>query len=537
MKHYCFILAFLFSVTVSSGQTLEDDRLALLSLYNSTNGAGWINKTGWNPGGPTGDSPCGWFGVTCKDNRVTELNLENNSLTGSLPADIGNLSALVSLNLKGNDPLWLQGAYLTISGTIPAQIGNLSNLEYLDLGGNKFSGSIPSSIGNLIKLTYLNINYVPVDVGFDPIGTLEGSFPSSLGNLVNLKYLDLSLQNLNGSIPDVFYNLTSLEYLNLAGNLLSGSIPPSFSQLSNITLLDLSYVTDFERGYDSKGLLGGTIPDLSAIPISASVYIRDNSFTFDGIEANISRLDSYYGQKNIPITETSGVLSVNAGGTVTNNTYKWYKDNQLVATNIGNESYTVTGAGTYKVIVTNSVAANLTLTSKNYEIPLPVTMVAFEGKNKSTITFLTWQTTSETTNKGFEIQRSKDAIIFENIGFIDGSGDSKVTNDYSFLDKNPLPLTYYRLKQIDYDGKFEYSRIIFVKKDNDRLSVYPNPVKEQLFVSGLEKEESIIMHNMEGRVVLEQKLRPLQPINTSNFSNGLYIIKVGEETRKIVIQN
>lgn len=355
--------------------------------------------------------------------------------------------------------------------------------------------------------------------------------------MVNLKYLDLSRQNLQGSIPDIFDNLPGLEYLDLKGNLLSGSIPASFVKLSNLTFLDLSYVSNYIRGYGSKGLLEGTIPDLSAIPVSASILIYDNSFTFDGIETNAGCLDSYFGQKNIPIKEESGILSVVAGGTVANNTYKWYMNNKLVATNVGSENYTITGAGTYKVIVTNGIATNLALTSESYETPLPVTLVFFEGKNKAGGTVLTWQTTSETTNTGFEIEKSKDAINFENIGFIDGNGDSNATNDYSFLDKNPFPLSYYRLKQIDYDGKFEYSRIIYVKKDEAKLSFYPNPVKEQLFVSGLEKEENVTMHNLEGRLMLDQKLLPSQPINTSNFSNGLYIIKVGEETRKVVIQN
>lgn len=169
----------MFSFEVTFAQTLEEDRLALISIYNSTNGALWTNKTGWNPSGSVGDSPCSCYGVTCMNNRVTELNLQNNGLRGTLPADIGNLSALVLLNLKGNDPASWQGSYINIGGTIPIQIGNLTNLEYLDLGGNKFSGSIPSSIGNLLKLNYLNINYFPFDVGFDPIGILDGNIPAS----------------------------------------------------------------------------------------------------------------------------------------------------------------------------------------------------------------------------------------------------------------------------------------------------------------------------------------------------------------------
>lgn len=236
-----------------------------------------------------------------------------------------------------------------------------------------------------------------------------------------------------------------------------------------------------------------------------------------------------------------GYLSVDAGGNDIYNTYKWYLNGGLLQTNVGYSVFRTDNLGTYRVEVTNSIATQLTLISEDYNVTyipaMPVTLSSFSAKKQSTGNILTWQTTSETTNKGFEIERSKDAVNFENIGFIDGNGDSKATNDYSFLDKNPFTLTYYRLKQIDYDGKFEYSRIIYLKKDNAALSVYPNPVKGQLFVSGLESEENVTMHTLEGRLILDQKLQPSQPINTSKFSSGLYIIKVGEETRKVVIQN
>lgn len=119
---------------------------------------------------------------------------------------------------------------------------------------------------------------------------------------------------------------------------------------------------------------------------------------------------------------------------------------------------------------------------------------------------------------------------------MDGGGDFKDLKAYNFIDENPFPLTYYRLKQIDYDGKFEYSRIIAVKKNRSKLSVYPNPARNQLFVKDIDKEEDIIIRNMSGEIILKQKVSANHPISTSKFSNGLYTISIGEETRKFVVQ-
>ncbi|SEI52232.1 Por secretion system C-terminal sorting domain-containing protein [Dyadobacter koreensis] len=140
-------------------------------------------------------------------------------------------------------------------------------------------------------------------------------------------------------------------------------------------------------------------------------------------------------------------------------------------------------------------------------------------------------------NKGFRIERSVDAKTFENIGFVDGLGDNLGDKTYTFLDAKPYFKSYYRLKQLDWDGKSEYSRIITVKQDKNNLSVYPNPANTEFFVSGLDREEAVEIRNSEGRIVLKQKVNPGQPVRTDKLSNGLYLIKVGEETRKVVIQN
>ena len=95
-------------------------RAALAALYNATNGSSWLDDTNWVSSRPLGE----WYGVsTDADGRVTELDLRDNQLSGSIPSELGNLA-----NLEG---LWLDGNQL--SGSIPSELGNLDNLERLGL--------------------------------------------------------------------------------------------------------------------------------------------------------------------------------------------------------------------------------------------------------------------------------------------------------------------------------------------------------------------------------------------------------------------
>lgn len=541
MKHYYyFILPFLFSVSTSFAQTLEDDRQALVALYNATDGSNWTNKTGWNPSGVSADNPCGWFGVTCEGGRVTELNIRHNGAFGHLPAEIGKLSALKVLNLNANDPGALQGV-VGIGGAIPAELGNLSNLEYLDLGGNLFTGSIPSSLGNLQKLTFLDLSYLGFDAGSDPVGELGGVIPPALGSLTNLKHLNLSNQNLSGSIPPGLGNLTALEYLNLAGNILIGSIPATFNNLVNLKLLDLHYVRSSVRGYDSYGALGGYIPDLSGIPVAAYVDISGNSFTFFGMDNNISRLDRYSNQAKIILYEGNGrIFTMNGGSHDSFTTYYLYKDDVIVdIIEVAGAMFLWRGPGTYRIEVTVREVPDLRLYTQDEYIGsvYPVTLTSFAAKKMLSSNELTWKTTSETNNKGFQIERSVDAKTFENIGFIEGIGDNDGDKTYSFLDIKPFAKTYYRLKQIDRNGKSEYSRIIDVKQDYSKFNIYPNPAKTEFFISGLDREQDVVIRNFQGRIMLEQRVSPNQPIRADKLSNGLYLLKVGEETKKVAIQN
>ncbi|NIJ52946.1 T9SS type A sorting domain-containing protein [Dyadobacter arcticus] len=113
---------------------------------------------------------------------------------------------------------------------------------------------------------------------------------------------------------------------------------------------------------------------------------------------------------------------------------------------------------------------------------LPATLISFKGTRlDATKVKLYWETSSETNNRGFDVERSETGTgDFAMVGTIDGSGDTYHTKKYEMTDLNNSPeMSYYRLKQVDYDGKFTYSRIIAIAGLKEELTVtaIPNPAR------------------------------------------------------------
>ena len=137
--------------------TAATDRAALVTLYNTTDGPNWTNRTNW-----LSDEPLEhWYGVTTDDDgRVTQLLLRENNLNGPIPAAVGSLTGLVRLDFQGNQ----------LSGSIPGSLGNLSNLEQLRLYDNQLSGSVPTWLGNLSNLRLIRLGG----------NSLTGCIPDSL---------------------------------------------------------------------------------------------------------------------------------------------------------------------------------------------------------------------------------------------------------------------------------------------------------------------------------------------------------------------
>ncbi len=173
---------------------------------------------------------------------------------------------------------------------------------------------------------------------------------------------------------------------------------------------------------------------------------------------------------------------------------------------------------------------------------MPVTLLSFTGQKQDNRNLLQWRTATEQNNRGFELQRSTSGTAFRSIAFVPtkaNGGNSTGQLIYQFADKKPLASgSYYRLKQVDFDGKSTLSNVVFIKGDNvTELSIsglYPNPTQSQLNVvlqSPTTQKVELVISDIAGKVVQQQTLQ-LQKgennnvVNVAGLAKGIYVVKV-----------
>ncbi|MDQ0360953.1 toxin Cry1Ac domain D-VI-related protein [Breznakia pachnodae] len=203
--------------------------------------------------------------------KLTNLYLANNSLTGAIPSNIKNMAFLSRLSLENNQ----------LSGTIPSMSG-MSNLLVIYLHNNQLEGEIPSDITSITSLQYLNLAN----------NNLEGSIPSDINKLTNMINLVLNDNNLTGSIPElngmsalftfrvsnnnltgtlpVNYNgLSTLAYFEVSNNQLSGTFPTGLGQCANLLTLRL----------DGNKLSGSIPSEIGGLKKLQNLFLYGNLFT------------------------------------------------------------------------------------------------------------------------------------------------------------------------------------------------------------------------------------------------------------------
>ena len=259
------------------------ERDVLIKFYCDTGGPNWTDSTNWGSMEPLSR----WHGVKLDGGgKVRSLILENNRLSGAIPSELGDLTAMQELNLYSN----------RLSGAIPSSLGKLTGLGQLRLNENQLSGTIPSSLGGLTDLRQLRLSEndlsgnIPADLGdLTFLGSLylyenrlDGTIPSELGELTLLQDLRLQSNRLSGAIPSELGELTGLGRLYLSENQLSGAIPSSLGKLTLLWQLSLH-----------SNRLSGNIPaELGKLTLLQDLYLNENqlSGTIPSELGNLTRL-------------------------------------------------------------------------------------------------------------------------------------------------------------------------------------------------------------------------------------------------------
>ncbi len=522
-----FIVALsIFKINLCIAQININDSLALVDLYNSTDGAHWTNNAGWL-NGPVNS----WEGISVRAQRVTLIYLSDNNLTGNLPASFGDMTELSFIALTNNN----------LSGPLPASFANLTKLTALYLFNNQLTGEI-TLLENCLHPGDFELSY----------NQFTGPLPN-FQHIDSMTFINLDHNQLSGSIPESYGNFTG-DQLTLDHNKLSGNIPVSLGNLSSTTLIFLS-----------DNLLSGTVPiSLINLPFYAYLSLENNHFNFDGLEEIVASdptfIITYTPQQNIHITNSLqgafGKLSVQAGGNVNTNSYQWYRNNSLYKTIIGDSVFLPDSSGVYFVKVKNAIVTDLQLTSDSIIVNELCAIAPTNTVTKKVTpsdALLTWDATPGAIK--YQVKYSlANKLKFTTINtkkpFLQISG-LLANTDYVWKVRAKCQVKYSPFSSLitfttppsfAINGASSYN----IQEANG-FSVYPNPAIDHIqvaFNSSKQSNYNISIYDIQGKILVSKTGIANAGINNflidiHSMHSGVYILKLQydfgkEEIRKLV---
>jgi hypothetical protein len=447
-------------------------------------------------------------------NQTVSVTIANSGSTNAISA--GAVS--VKLNITGPNATSLtqnSGVAIPLGGT---QVLTFSNINLSSVGTNVFEVITNlTGDGDNTNDTLFNANATYKTVT---------SFPATESAESNPLYLFSHVKTLAGAslwtLAPGFNNPN-----------LSDSIPP----IDGNTI----YVFDnYSSASSSSGYTARLFSDCISLPsgMPASNYqlsywlTHDTSYsTFkDSIYVSVST------DKGATWTRLAGYSRYDAAFT----TADWKKDSISLSAYAG-QTIMIGFEGVSKW--GNMQGLDLITVNANY--PLPITLSLFNGVREGTKNILSWSTSTEVNNKGFELQRSVNGKEFSGIAFVNSkaiNGASSSVINYSFTDEKPLTSTnYYRLRQLDKDGKATISNVVVLKSAQIKAEisrVFPNPVQDKLNIVlntvGTEKV-TINITDLVGKVLATKSIETVQgdnniSFNTSSLAQGTYFIKVNSSS-------
>jgi hypothetical protein len=432
-------------------------------------------------------------------NRHTSLVTNDCELAGNLTITAGtfqsnNQDVALAGNWTNNGTFTSDTGTITYNGTIVQTIGGSSSTTFNNVIIDNSAGATLSAnqtINGTLTFTNGNFNTGSNNIAFGTTGSVNGESSGKylVGNLTTSRNVGTSSNNFGG----------------IGVNFDAGGDDVGTVSVTRVSGSAGTVSANGNEGIDRRWVITSTSPPSSGRTISFSWVSNDDN--------------------GVVLTEAWAFKSSDNGLT-------WNPDGLVQDVS---SSRTIT-------IVTNSFSI---WTVADESGPLPVELSSFTATVKGNDVNLNWETKTEVQNYGFEIERcqmanGKSQTEWSNIGFVKGNGNSNSPKEYSFVDnKLTFGIYYYRLKQIDTDGGFEYSIVVevdFSVADNFSLEQnYPNPFNPSTNITYALQEDAkvqIKVYDMLGSEVAElvNETKPAgfyeTTFDASDLSSGVYIYRI-----------
>ncbi|MBK7971168.1 MAG: T9SS type A sorting domain-containing protein [Bacteroidetes bacterium] len=486
------------SITINAGAQLSIKGASTFGAGSTITNNGLIDQTG----NFTNNSGSNLFGVSA---GTVDLNGGIQQINGTSTTTFNNLE----LNGTGNKSI----AILTETGGNGSGILDLNN-RILELNSNTLVIKNPLPTGISRTTGFIHSETDPV-AGYGTVSWLTG-------NIVAASNYQIPFGNaVTGDFLPVIFNFTT-NGIGVAGKIDVSTYPTNTLAIPNNRPLPtgLPVLTNF-TGVENAA---NTIDRFWVMEASGFSTLPTSNIQLTYRESEWSSgTNTIIEPTLVPQRHDLSVWSPPLAGSINTTT-----NTMLInAVNVYNSIWTLAGNAS----------------------PLPVELINFDANpvdNKEVL--CSWVTASEINNDFFTLERSRNGINFEHVGTVDGAGNSNVTLSYSFTDKNPYPgISYYRLRQTDFDGETSNSPIVAVRIETIEpvFTIFPNPTTGDVYVISENTSSSAVrlyIYDSAGRHVYEKLIQSNEVVqmNLHAFARGIYTVKIAspEKTQmaKLVLQ-
>lgn len=392
-----------------------------------------------------------------------------------------------------------QGATLTLpTGVVLTVTGDVSGAGVVN-GIVRIGGSTPINITGNISIAQLEMNNITG-------ATLQANITVTSQLIFNAGRIQTTNNTITLAQGATAVSNAATSYLQTANqvNATGGLVqqvggtavlfPVGNSNYSPVTLTNSGTATNFTVRSFEQVLADGTAG--AAINTNQKVNKTWSIVPTNTNGLNVSATFSWSGaDEDAGFNRNSAAVARNSGGGFNN----WIRvSNNTMATGSNPYSITANGLSNFVVFGVFSDAA-----------VLPVNWLNFTGVSRGRVNLLQWRTGNEVNNRGFHVQRSLDGINFTDVAFVAAAGTAN--GNYTFTDDFQNRKIYYRLQQVDNDGRFSFSTIIIVeqKGNGGLISITPNPVTDAVFINadGVNNTEnvSVLVYNTQGTLLASQQ--------------------------------